>query len=89
MKQSGSLLDKSSSSGSGLTTPAPTQAQKTIDQKLAEFSKPTEKPFVQSYKVSDASTVGKSCKSNAFNSEFQQYGVYGDAKNMYNEYLAL
>ena len=81
-----------SSSGSGLTTPGPTQAptnSNKLNQYLAEFSKPTEKPFVASYKVSDASTVGKSCKSNAFNSEFQQYGVYGDAKNMYNEYLAL
>ncbi len=84
-----SLDKKRSSSGSGLVTPAPTQAEQQMDKKLAEFSKPTEKPFVQSYKVSDASTVGKSCKSNAFNSEFQQYGVYGDAKNMYNEYLAL
>jgi hypothetical protein len=80
------------SSGSGLITPGPTQAptnSNKLNQYLAEFSKPTEKPFVASYKVSDASTVGKSCKSNAFNSEFQQYGVYGDAKNMYNEYLAL
>jgi hypothetical protein len=83
-------IDRTSSSG--LAIPGPTQAptnSNKLNQYLAEFSKPTEKPFVQSYKVSDASTVGKSCKSNAFNSEFQQYGVYGDAKNMYNEYLAL
>ena len=54
------------------------------------FSKPTDKPFVQSYKVDNKNdNKTKSCQSGAFNSEFQQYGIYGDSKNMYNDYLAL
>jgi hypothetical protein len=40
---------------------------------------PTPTPFVQSYKVADNKT--KTCQPNAFNSEFRQYGVYGDNSN--------
>lgn len=32
-------------------------------------------------------TGSKKCTSTAFNSEFQQYGIYGNGKNMYNDYL--
>ncbi len=32
-------------------------------------------------------TGAKKCTSTAFNSEFQQYGIYGNGKNMYNDYF--
>ena len=81
--------------GSGLATPSatPTFTGSTstggslLEQSLSGlvnrsiFSKPTDKPDVQSYKVP------KKCTSTAFNSEFQQYGIYGNGKNMYNDYL--
>jgi hypothetical protein len=85
---------------SGLTNPSPTptfNGSTSTSGSLSEqanagssifslFSKPTDKPFVQSYKLDNKT---KSCQSGAFNSEFQQYGIYGDSKNMYNDYLAL
>jgi hypothetical protein len=40
--------------------------------------------------VGSSSNSSKGCSSSAFNSEFQEYGVYGDSKkNMYNDYLTL
>jgi hypothetical protein len=89
---------------SGLTNPSPTptfNGSTSTSGSLSEqsnaggsvfslFSKPTDKPFVQSYKVDNKNdNKTKSCQSGAFNSEFQQYGIYGDSKNMYNDYLAL
>ena len=44
------------------------------------FAKPTDAPFVQSYKVASDNKT-KTCQPNAFNSEFKQYGVYGDNSN--------
>ncbi len=32
-------------------------------------------------------TGAKKCTSTSFNSEFQQYGIYGNGKNMYNDYF--
>ena len=91
------------SSNSGLATPSPTptfNGSTSTGGSLNEqsnagssifslFSRPTDKPFVQSYKVDNNNNKSKSCKSGAFNSEFQQYGIYGSNKNMYNDYLAL
>ena len=83
------------SSGSGLATPTPTtnigSASTSTGGSLNEqsnagllsyfqFSKPTDAPFVQSYKVTNPTTSNKtkSCQPNAFNSEFKQFGIYGD-----------
>lgn len=73
------------SSGSGLVTPAPT-----VGREIAAPSSFTPSPtqYVQSYKVKNPND--KSCTSNAFNSEFRQYGVFGNDKvNMFNDYLEL
>jgi hypothetical protein len=70
------------SSGSGLVTPAPTTGN---TPHSAYTPAPTQ--YVQSYKVK---APGKGCSANAFNSEFKQYGVFGNDKvNMYNDYLEL
>ena len=82
-------------SGSGLATPKPTTSIGTAstssggslnEQSEAGilsyfgFAKPTDAPFVQSYKVASDNKT-KTCQPNAFNSEFKQYGVYGDNSN--------
>jgi hypothetical protein len=82
------------STGSGLATPKPTTnigtASTSTGGSLLEqseagilnyfgFGKPTEAPFVQSYKVADNKT--KTCQPNAFNSEFKKFGVYADNSN--------
>jgi hypothetical protein len=63
---------------SGLATPRPTIGS--TNSSFSEFQKPTEAPFVQSFKVDKT----KSCQPNAFNSEFKQFGVYAD--NSSNHY---
>jgi hypothetical protein len=65
--------------GSGLATPRPTVTI-TPTSTFSEFQKPTEAPFVQSFKVDKT----KACQPNAFNSEFKQFGLYGD--NSINHY---
>jgi hypothetical protein len=48
----------------------------------SQFSKPTDAPFIQSYKLDNKT---KTCQPNAFNSEFKQFGIYGDnASNHYS-----
>lgn len=64
---------------SGLATPRP-MVGSSANSTFSEFQKPTEAPFVQSFKVDKT----KSCQPNAFNSEFKQFGVYAD--NSSNHY---
>jgi hypothetical protein len=69
------------SSGSGLATPSPLSSS-SVDAdsgKYSDFPAPTDKPFPESYK----------CQSTAFNNEFRKYGVYGDNRMMYDQYLPL
>ncbi len=65
--------------GSCLATPKPTVGT-SYNSTFSEFQKPTEAPFVQSFKVDKT----KSCQPNSFNSEFKQFGVYAD--NSSNHY---
>lgn len=88
------LLNTTSTSGSGLATPAPTLSSvdygsNTLsgsleDQSNADnydvytsFPTPTERPIIQNYNVAQENETQKKCTSNAFNHEFQQFGVYG------------
>lgn len=49
----------------------------------SNFSSPTEAPFVQSFKLKSTNFTGnnKTCNPNGFNSEFKQFGVYGNNNN--------
>ena len=50
------------------------------------FSKATSAPFIQSFKVKNNMGNNKTCQPNGFNSEFKQFGVYGDnsSRSMFN-----
>ena len=79
--------------GSGLATPKPllkigtasTSTGGTLNEQsnagsvnYSNFSLPTEAPFVQSFKIKN---TDKTCNPNGFNSEFKQFGVYGNNNN--------
>jgi hypothetical protein len=78
---SGSDEIRNKSSGSGLATPAPLSSSNvdTASGKYSDFASPTDKPYPESYK----------CQSTAFNNEFRKFGVHGDNRMMYDQYLAL
>jgi hypothetical protein len=92
-------LDPAPTFGSGLVTPKPidtigtssTSTGGTLEEQskagivnYSTFDKPTEPPFVQSFKINP--TNNKTCNPNGFNSEFKQFGIYGNNtnKSMFN-----
>jgi hypothetical protein len=78
---SGSDEIRNLSSGSGLSIPSPTSSLNTDSDngKYSNFPEPTDKPYPESYK----------CQSTAFNNEFRKFGVFGDNRMMYDQYLPL